>query len=61
MTSQVKNKSHKLCKRRFRHMYPSICVPDSSLMCRFVKKVHSVGSFLDKECIRQNAALAEVV
>jgi hypothetical protein len=33
--------------------------PGSSTILRFVKKVCSIGSFLDKKYIRQNAVLTE--
>jgi hypothetical protein len=57
--SYVKKKSYKSCKRRFRRRYPGVRIPDSSTILRFVKKVLSTGSFLDKKYTRQNAVLTE--
>jgi hypothetical protein len=57
--SYVKKKSYKLCKRRFCHRYPGVRIPASSTILRLVKKVCSIGSFLDKKYTRQNAVLTE--
>jgi hypothetical protein len=57
--SYVKKKSFKSCKRRFRHRFPGVRIPASSTIFRLMKKVHSTGSFLDKNYTRQNNVLAE--
>jgi hypothetical protein len=46
-------------KRRFRHRYPGVRIPASSMILRLVKKVRSTGSFLNKKYTRQNAVLNE--
>jgi hypothetical protein len=43
----------------FRRRYPGVRIPASSTILRWVKKVCSTGSFLDKKCTRQNAVLTE--
>jgi hypothetical protein len=57
--SYVKKKSYKSYKRRFRHRYPGVHIPASSMILRLVKKVCSTGSFLYKKYTRQNAVLTE--
>jgi hypothetical protein len=39
--------------------YPGVRIPASSTILRLVKKVLSTGSFLDKKCTGQNAAVTE--
>jgi hypothetical protein len=49
----MKNKYYKSGTRRFHHKYPGICVPDSSTIFKFVKEVHSTGSFSDKKYLAE--------
>lgn len=55
----VKKKSFKLCKLKFCHKYPCVCVPALWIIFEFVKKVYSSGTFIKKKYAWQNAVLTE--
>jgi hypothetical protein len=54
----VKNKCYKLHKISLHCKYPRFHVPASSITLKYVKKVLSNGSFLDKKYIRLNALMS---